>query len=184
LTRLSDPDIFFRKFPKLAIMGVSFLHNGESERLTAQRWFLAGAAAVLAITSAAKLITILGESKGLRAADPLFLFLTVRQTLFIAAALELATLFCIARSSPKALGMTACISTIFLAYRTGLWLLNVKLCGCLGRFTESMGLSPEATNTVVFGALIYLCLGSWSLLTRNAITSRSVPNSVQVKTQV
>lgn len=56
-------------------MGLSLLKNGGSERLTAQQGFLAGAAAVLAITSAAKLITILGESKGLRAADPLFFFL-------------------------------------------------------------------------------------------------------------
>jgi hypothetical protein len=116
----------------------------------------------------------LGEFKGLGAPDPLFTFLTVRQTLSFAMVLEVTALLCIVRygTSAPALEVTACLSTIFLVYRSGLWLFGWNgLCTCLGRLTEPLGLSPHTTNIALLGALAYLFLGSWWCLIYDRIST-------------
>jgi hypothetical protein len=126
--------------------------------------FIRTACVLLAVTAGAKLISALGEGRILAAADPLFGFLSNRQVLFLAAAVELGVVAFIwnHRSEFFRIGLLAWISTLFLAYRAGLWAIGYQgACKCLGHLSEAIGLTPASTDLLMKGVLFYLLAGSY-----------------------
>jgi len=130
--------------------------------------FLTGAILVLAVTAIAKLWAVAGEARMMALQDPLFIFLSRRQMLLLAALVEVAVITVIVRlwNLPlAAIGMVAWIALLFLAYRLGLSAIGYQgPCGCAGDAFAGMGVPPAVVDTVTGVMLGYLLVGSLGLL--------------------
>jgi hypothetical protein len=130
-------------------------------------WFARSAVAILLITAVLKLVAATGEARILAQADPLLTFLSYREIMVMASILELAVVGLILRESGRfrQVALVAWISTVFLAYRLGLWWIGHEgSCPCLGNVTRSIGLSPAMEDLGVKILLGYLVLGSYVLV--------------------
>ena len=59
----------------------------------------------------------------------------------------------------------AWISTNFLVYRFGLWLIGWHHpCGCMGSLAGTLHLSDRAADNIMKGVLAYLLIGSYAIL--------------------
>ena len=132
------------------------------------RPFLTGVILVLAVTAIAKLWAVAGEARMMALQDPLFIFLSRRQMLLLAALVEVAVITVILRlwNLPlAAIGMVAWIALLFLAYRLGLSAIGYQgPCGCAGDAFAGMGVPPAVVDTVTGVLLGYLLVGSLGLL--------------------
>ena len=62
-------------------------------------------------------------------------------------------------------GLVAVLSTNFLLYRFGLWLVGWHSpCLCLGNLTDALHISPETADTAMKIVLAYLLIGSYATL--------------------
>lgn len=131
-----------------------------------QAWFVMSAGAVLAITGLAKVFSAIGPARALDAADPL-IGLPFRQLLLLVGLVELLiSFFCLFTDKRRfSLVAVAWISTNFLVYRLGLWLIGWhKPCGCMGSLAGMLHLSDKAADNIMKGVLLYLLAGSYLLL--------------------
>ena len=101
--------------------------------------FCFSAGAILVITGVAKIWNAFGHAKVLLVADPL-MGLKFGHLMNVAGALELviASVCFFSKSVQLAVCLVAWLTTSFLFYRLGLWLIGWhKLCPCLGNLTDA-----------------------------------------------
>ncbi len=106
-----------------------------------RRLFVPGVAVFLGLTGGVKLASVLQESRMLGAADPLLPWLSVRQMLFLAAALELGVAAALFRhwEARWAPGLILWVVAVFATYRLGLWAMGFQgHCGCLGHLFDKL----------------------------------------------
>lgn len=121
---------------------------------------------VLGATGLAKVFSATGSAHALETTEPLT-GISFRLLLLLVGLGELLiAFFCLftlrRRSSLLAV---ACISTNFLVYRAGLWLIGWhRPCSCIGGLADMLHLSPLAADNIMKGVLVYLLVGSCLLL--------------------
>jgi hypothetical protein len=131
-----------------------------------ERRFLISAGVLLAVTAVAKMFSAIGPARALDLPDPL-LGLPFRQLLLLVGIVELLiAFFCLFtdrhRLSLRAVGW---ISTNFLVYRLGLWLIGWHHpCACMGKLAGVLHLSDQAADNIMKGVLTFLLVGSYLLL--------------------
>ncbi|SRR6266536_4832447 len=149
-------------------MGIQFHYAASG----LARGFLKTASVLFVFTGFAKVLSALGEARILAQHDPIFDFLTNRQLIFVAGAMELsvgALIFSWPKILPR-LCLVAWVSTLFLAYRTGLLAIGYHgSCPCLGTVADFTHLSPKAIDLVLKAILGYLLAVSFALLLRARI---------------
>jgi hypothetical protein len=133
----------------------------------AARALVQTAVLLLTLTAAAKIFAASGESRILGQADPLFGLLTMRQSMLLAAALEIVVVVLVTRA-PTALRKAVLllwIGSVFLVYRIGLWWVGFEgSCRCLGNLGDVFGISAETADWIAKGILGYLLVGSAAIL--------------------
>lgn len=125
------------------------------------------AAWLLLATGVAKLVAVFGSVPILAEPDPLVGFLARRNLLLVAAVMEIAIAgyILLRKSQLKNLLLVAWLATVFLGYRLGLWVIGYQgACGCLGKVTDSLNVSPVLANFTMQGLLAYLLLFSYGYL--------------------
>jgi hypothetical protein len=144
----------------------------KSTAETVLRWFLMSAVLILAATALAKGIGASGDVRILSHSDPLLGLLTNRQTMLLAVVLEVLVIVLVVREREivRKTGFIAWISTVFIAYRVGLWSIGYKgSCGCLGSVTNSLGIAPSTADLVSGAMLAYMLIGSYAILVWKAV---------------
>jgi hypothetical protein len=142
----------------------AYQSSGESSVRAA--WFVISAGVVLAITGLAKEFSAIGPARALDVADPL-IGLPFRQLLLLVALAELLiAFFCLFTDRRRfSLLAVAWISTNFLVYRLGLWLIGWhRPCGCMGNLTDMLHITPGTADTIMKVILAYLLMSSYALL--------------------
>jgi hypothetical protein len=135
-------------------------------RLISDRWFNLTAGVILFITGAAKVWSAFGTDRILNYPDPVF-DVSFGHLMFIVGIIELIISgLCLSnKCSRYATILVACISTNFLIYRIGLWLVDWRHpCRCLGNLTEVLHISPQTASIALKVALAYLLIGSYFTL--------------------
>jgi hypothetical protein len=135
-------------------------------------WFFASALLILALTALSKGIGASGDVRILSHPDPLLSLLTNRQTMLLAVVLEVAIVGLVLREREivRKAAFIAWISTVFLAYRIGLWSTgNTASCGCLGNVTDTLGIAPTTADLVSGAMLAYMLIGSYAILIWKAV---------------
>ncbi len=108
------------------------------------RLYLLGTVVILFLTASLKLAAVMGGSGLPSQSDHVFWFLTRRELLGLAAALELLVMALVAFSRNPVIGLiaSAWLGAIFLAYRLAPRLLGYssESCACLGKTPQTVGL--------------------------------------------
>jgi hypothetical protein len=129
-------------------------------------WFLTSSGTILAVTGSAKVWAALRDAKGLGWMDPI-IGLEFRHVLLIVGVLEaLIALQCFIRSrAALSTALIASFATGCAVYRFGLHWMHWRVsCGCLGRLTQLLQITPEFADEVATVLLVYLLVGSYWLL--------------------
>ena len=124
------------------------------------------AAALLAVTGTAKLISAIYGPRIVYEHDPLT-GITYKYLMLAIGAVEVCiALACvISRSYKHCIQAVAWLSTCFLLYRIGLLLLKwPHPCPCLGNLTDALHISPQLADNSMKGVLAYLLIGSYATL--------------------
>jgi len=132
------------------------------------KWFRLSAGTILALTAAAKLLSLISHATILATPDP-SIGIPFRYLMLAGGALELsAALVCfLSRNQILAVGMVGWVATLIGLYRVNLWWLDWRIpCGCLGTFTDTLHLSADQADTIMKAILGYLLLGSYAFLIR------------------
>jgi hypothetical protein len=114
----------------------------------------------------AKTLSAIGPAHALDALDPL-IGIPFRLLLLLVGLVELLiAFFCLFTDKRRfSLLATAWISTNFLVYRVGLWVIGWRRpCGCMGSLADMLHLSPRAADSIMKVVLAYLLVGSYLLL--------------------
>lgn len=132
----------------------------------ALKWFVFSAAAILALTGAAKVWSTFGDVKLLTVDDPIFGIQFGHLLLAVGLAELGIAAVCLFGKRPRlALGLVAWMASSFLVYRIGLsWIGWKKPCNCLGNITDALHISPHTADTIMKFVLAYLLIGSYGLL--------------------
>jgi hypothetical protein len=142
-----------------------------------KRTFFLTSAALLAVTSTAKLVSATGNARLLSTAEPLS-GMSFKHVFILASVCELAvliSLFSIRTVKIKALSL-AWLSSCLLAYRFCLAVSGYhKACGCLGDFTDKLHLPAFIADDFLLASLFYMLGGSLIIIFRPV----TVPNVVQ-----
>ena len=139
------------------------------------KWFVLSSGAVLLATGLAKTISALGKSASLQVTDPI-LGISFRKLLLLAGVLELViSAICFLPAKRRlAVKLVAWISTTFLGYRFGLWLVNWhRPCHCLGDFTDALHISSVTADNAMKVVLACLLIGSYAALVQSFLTSKN-----------
>ena len=131
-----------------------------------ERRFLVSAGLLLALTAVAKMFSAIGSARALDTPDPL-LGLPFRELLLLVGLAELLIAFFCLFTDRHLLSLRAVawISTNFLIYRLGLWLIGWHHpCACMGRLAGVLHLSDQAADNIMKGVLGFLLVGSYFLL--------------------
>ena len=131
-----------------------------------KRWFLLLAGIALGGSGGAKVLTVFGSARLLDAPDPIFGF-PFRYLLLGVGVLELtiASRCCCRRSTAVNAMLVAWLASSFLVYRIGLWSIGWHHpCGCLGRLTDILHISPSLADNAMKGLLAYLLAGSYAIV--------------------
>jgi len=129
--------------------------------------FFRMAAALLLVTATAKVVATSGEARVWVQPDPLFGVLSMRQSMLLAAALEIVVVMLVWRAPTALLKATLLlwIGSVFLFYRIGLWSVGFEgSCRCLGNIGDVFGISTETADWIAKGILVYLLVGSGPIL--------------------
>lgn len=130
------------------------------------KWFLKLGGSTLALTGLAKVISAIGPTRVLDSVDPL-LGIPFRQLLLLVGLVELFIAFLCLFTNRQQLSLVAVawISSNFLAYRVGLWLIGWhRPCKCMGSLTDMLHISPSIADSVMKAVLGCLLLGSYGML--------------------
>jgi hypothetical protein len=128
--------------------------------------FISSSIIVLALASFAKLVSVTGRAEILDFPDPL-LGLTNRHILYGVAFIELSLVVFLFSSRNNWLKsiLIAWLSSCFLLYHFGLWLLHPKKpCPCFGNLTDALHIPPQTADTAMKIILAYLLIGSYGTL--------------------
>jgi hypothetical protein len=128
--------------------------------------FLRLAGIALALAGLAKAFSAIGPARALDIADPL-VGIPFRQLLLLVGLVEFfIAFFCLFTDKRRtSLLAVAWISTNFLVYRLGLWLIGWhRPCGCMGSLSDMLHLSPHAADNIMKCVLAYLLVGSYGIL--------------------
>lgn len=129
-------------------------------------YFLWGAGLCLTLAGIGKLLTSLGSARLLATHDPI-VGIEFRHLMVGIAILELtiAYLCLLTKFRKLATILIAWLASSFWFYRIGLWWMSWEQpCGCLGRLTDFLHISPQMADGIVKGLLLYLLIGSYGLL--------------------
>ena len=116
---------------------------------------------MLGVTGLAKTFSAVGVARALDIPDPL-VGLRFRQLLLVVGLVEiLISFFCLLTDKRRfSLLAVAWLSTNFLVYRLGLWLIGWHHpCGCMGTMAGVLHLSDQAADNIMKGVLAYLLVG-------------------------
>jgi hypothetical protein len=131
------------------------------------RWLIGPAVALLAITAALKAVAATGEARILGQPDPLLGLISMRQSMLLAAALEIVVVVLVLRAPDivRKAALLLWIGAVFLVYRIGLWWVGFEgSCRCLGNVGDVFGISAERVDWIAKGILVYLLVGSGAIL--------------------
>ena len=131
-----------------------------------RRLFVSTAGVLLGMTALGKSFSALGPVRALDTADPL-IGIPFRQLLLLVGLAELLIAFFCLFTDRRRLSLLAVawLSTNFLVYRLGLWLIGWhRPCGCMGSLTDMLHLSDRAADNIMKGVLAYLLVGSYGIL--------------------
>jgi hypothetical protein len=159
-------------------MGIScHLHQNTKMSIDLKKIFFLTSAALLAVTSAAKLVSATGNARVLSTAEPLSGML-FKHVFIFAAFCELAviiSLFSIRTVKIKALTL-AWLSSCLLAYRFCLFVSGYhKACGCLGDFADKLHLPSFIADDFLLASLFYMLGGSLIIIFRPVTKTNSLP---------
>jgi hypothetical protein len=152
----------------------------------AERLYLLGAGLVLIFSAAVKIISASERARILEDADSIVFFLSNRQLMLVAAALEACVAFAVLRPCGEFLsvrtkfGLVALLSSLFAVYRAGrLFANDPRPCKCLGNWLIRIGMSERQVQTLALAILAFLLVPSiaW-LLTRGCRASPAYLSSV------
>lgn len=127
------------------------------------RVFVFSAGLLFLATALAKLISGAGSARILQSPDPI-LDIPFRHVLLIVGGIEmLVAMLCLFSSRAQLqAGVIALLSTNFILYRFGLWLVGWhRPCACLGNLTDALHISPSAADTGMKIVLGYCLIGSY-----------------------
>ncbi len=128
------------------------------------RYFVLTSASILGIIAIAKIASVFSNAPVMLMPDPL-IGLSFRRLLLLAGLVELViACMCLFTANLKRnTFLIAWMSTSFLMYRMGLWLIDWhRPCHCLGDLTEMLRMSPGLADNLMKGVLLYLLLGSYA----------------------
>ena len=112
----------------------------------------------------AKLISGVQPAAVLMVADPVFPFVNLRQSLLGAATVELIVVAVILSTPARTVRLQAIawLSTLFLTYRLGLFLVAAphRFCPCLGTIGGWIGVSDRVLSYISFSLAVSLFAGA------------------------
>lgn len=132
------------------------------------RLFLVSVATVLFLTAAAKLYSAMGTARILSLADPLLL--VNNRALLIALGIvetAVAAYLLLARGAAgqlRAVTVVSWLSSNFIAYRLGIYLMGVSICPCLGTLGSKLSLPAGFINNLLGAFVLYCFIGSACIL--------------------
>ena len=141
--------------------------------------FVRSAGYLFAITGVAKIMSALGNAKILTAYDPIT-SLEFRHLLLVVGFAELSISYiCLfIRKDMLRTLLVAWLSTSFLVYRLGLWLIGWhRPCSCLGNLTDVLHIPSQTADTAMKIILAYLFIGSYATLFWLWRQKRKTPSS-------
>ena len=124
--------------------------------------FVRSAGVILVVTGLAKVWSGLGEWRVVGLEDPVF-GLTFRQLMVGVGMVELLVggVCLVGRGVEVGLVWVSWLAGSIGVYRLGLrWVGWTQPCGCLGQWTEALGVSPVVADRLMLGVLGYLLVGS------------------------
>ena len=130
---------------------------------------------ILCLTALAKIFSAQGDQLLLQQPDPL-LGISFRYAYFATSSLELFVCICCFFKTEKLLSavLVAWLSTMFLAYRVGLWLINWhRRCHCLGNFSTALHISDRSASTLMQILLGFMLIGSYAIVLWKLLERRS-----------
>jgi hypothetical protein len=136
-----------------------------------ETFFVIFAAAVLALTGAAKVYSAFGRATILTQPDPVFGIVMAQLMLAVGIAELLVAGICFfPRMRVLALTLVAWLATSFLVYRTGLAMVGAHFCPCMGTVTDALHIPLATADFALKTALANLLVGSYWFLFRSWIT--------------
>jgi len=136
-----------------------------------RQFFLISVAIILTASGALKMIGSSLDLRFLSEPDPILTFFTTRQIMIGTALVEFlfaALILFLDGSMPNCL--IAWLSTNFLMYRFGLWIIGAGRCPCLGSLEAWLGISPALADYISTFCLFYLFFGSYLILFSRTLT--------------
>jgi hypothetical protein len=113
---------------------------------------------MLLITGVAKALSATGIARVLNTPDPL-LGMRFRELMLFTGLLEvIIALLCLLPARPRlGLILLAWLSTMFVIYRVGLWLIGWEQpCHCMGTLTDALRITPTLADRIMKCVLAYL----------------------------
>ena len=128
-------------------------------------WFFRTAAAILLITSLAKIYSATGRAQILLMLDPLF-GITNKHLMLIVGGLELlgALFLLVSRDNLMRALLILWLSSNFMFYHAVSDMMNVKVCPCLGNLAAKLPFSPQQVSNLLTFSVLFLFLGSTTLV--------------------
>lgn len=129
-------------------------------------WFLKLCGGTFAVVGMAKAFSAIGPARALDSLDPL-IGIPFRQLFLLVGLAELLIAFFCLFTDKRRLSLVAVawISTNFLVYRLGLWLIGwLHPCSCMGSLAGMLHLSDQAADNIMKVVLAFLLVGSYLLL--------------------
>ena len=137
------------------------------------------------ITSVLKIVSTLGAAKVLAVADPLLAFLTTRQILLLAAALEILVAGCLwfDRFDRYRPWLTIWLISLIFTYRMGLVVIGYHgPCSCLGNIFEWYPALEKWANPMMWTAIVCVFFVSafalWHDPARKRTSEKSLSSTV------
>jgi hypothetical protein len=130
--------------------------------------FIKSAGVLLILTASAKLISSFGTANILLTPDPIFL-ISFRHVFRLVAVAEfgVAAVCFLNKNRRFQNGLIALLASNFALYRFGFYLLGFRrACPCWGNLTDAMHVPPQTADTIAKVILVYLIVGSYSILFR------------------
>lgn len=144
-------------------------------------WFLVSVGLLLFLTSAAKFVALTQHKPFLAGEDPLFTFLATRQTLAIAATLELAVAGWMFARRRQCVTLLVCswLVYVFICYRSLSKVgFGARTCPCLGGVLDWTGISPSILNAIPVVMLWYMGVGSLMFLAASLCASHRLQHAI------
>ena len=151
----------------------------SKRRMVLQQWFCISVSILLALTALAKIISIAQHKRFLDVPDGVFKPAPIRDTLALAATVEILTAVFMFVRRKRLSAMVACswLVGVFVVYRMLVKILYVQgRCPCLGRVLDWTGFSPKVLDTIPVALLWYFGVGSLTFLFLSSYASKDLPH--------